>query len=157
MGWVLQWSESEGSDRLVLLAIANHADATGALAYPSVVQIAEEARVDRATEFRALTRLEGLGELEITRSRGRGQRNTYCLKRLRDATLDRVAPGDKKVASDAQKGRSGATHSRQEPSLTAMGSHSATVKQPRRCASCDRLECDCLCDRGPLIQGIGRR
>lgn len=156
MGWVLGHSQSEGSDRLVLLAIANHADADGGLAFPSVAMIGEEARVDRATVFRALARLEQLGELEIVRGRGRGMRNTYCLKRLQDATLDRVAPRNKRVASDAQKGRSSATQNRQEPSLTAAGSHSATVREPSRCVTCGVLEFDCLCDRGPLIQGVGR-
>lgn len=160
MGWVLSCSESEGSDRLVLMAIANHADADGDLAFPSIEQIAHEARVGRSTVFRALSALTAIGELEVHHGRGRGVRNTYRLKTFHDGTLssaEKVPPRNKKVPPARQKGPNGDTQNRKEPSLTAKGSHSATVKEPGRCASCGVLEFDCLCDRGPLIQGLGRR
>lgn len=144
MAWVLERSESEGSDRLVLLAIANHADARGGLAFPSVRQLALEARVDRATVYRSLARLTsprcegGLDELEVKSGGGRGHPNTYTLKGLQDATVksretvaERVAPCDETVASRHINGRTGATQNRPEPSLTIKPekrSHSATQK-----------------------------
>lgn len=159
MGWVLSDSCAEGSDRLVLLAIANHADADGGLAFPSVGMIADEARVSRATVFRAISNLVALGELDVNHGKGRGRRNTYRLKGCQPGTLnvaERVSSGDKRVSSARQKGLTGATQNRQEPSLTAKGSQTATVRTPSRCVTCEKFEFDCLCDRGPLIQGIGR-
>lgn len=90
MAWVLESSRSEGSDRLVLLAIANHADATGGLSWPSVELIGKEARVSRATVFRSLDSLRALGELEFVSGGGRGKTNRYQLvtwKRCQDETL----------------------------------------------------------------------
>ncbi len=65
IAYVLEHSESRGLPRLVLLAIANHADAFGMNAYPSIGKIAQEARVHRATVYRSLAALEQSGELEI--------------------------------------------------------------------------------------------
>lgn len=70
VAWVLENSESTGSDRLVFIAIANHIGPTG-WAWPSVPHIAKEARVDRATVFRALDTLEESGELAICRRPGK--------------------------------------------------------------------------------------
>lgn len=64
--WVLHCSESEGSDRLVALALAEHARADGSRAYPSVPTLANEARVGESTVRAALARLLDAGE--ITRS-----------------------------------------------------------------------------------------
>jgi hypothetical protein len=75
IAWVLEHSEAKLADRLVLLAIANHADAQGWNAWPSVDQIAKEARVGRSTVFECLPRLVERGELEITPG-GRGPRST---------------------------------------------------------------------------------
>ena len=75
VAWVLEHSESRQAPRLVLLAIANHADATGRNAWPSVEQIAREARVGRSTVFECLPKLVELGELKITPG-GRGPRST---------------------------------------------------------------------------------
>lgn len=71
LAWVLENSEATLADRLVLLAIANHADARGWNAWPSIPQIAKEARVGRATVFRALEALEALGEIVVERRPGR--------------------------------------------------------------------------------------
>lgn len=71
VAWVLEHSDATLADRLVLIAIANHADGRGWNAYPAVPLIASEAKVDRATVFRALTTLEDSGELTIRRRPGR--------------------------------------------------------------------------------------
>ena len=100
IAYVLEHSEARGLTRLVLLAIANHADAHGMNAYPSVDQIAREARVHRATVFRAILELERDGELEVTRGRGAGQKSLYRI------TFIRVAPCDVKRSHPATiKGR----------------------------------------------------
>lgn len=125
MAWVLEFSESVGTDRLVLLAIANHADIDAASAWPSVTRIAAEARVDRATVFRALRRLEELGELEVTRGGGRGVTNLYRIKRSQPATVsppETVAPCDGLEAVNGRNsslnGRTGAENGRTRATRT---------------------------------------
>ena len=65
MSWVLDHSQAELGPRLVLLSIANHANKLGRNAFPNIDTIAEEARVDRATVYRAIAKLVALGELEM--------------------------------------------------------------------------------------------
>lgn len=63
------WEESraEGSDLLVLLAMADWADHQGRC-YPSYSQLATKSRVSRATAVMAVKRLESLGEIaRVTR------------------------------------------------------------------------------------------
>ena len=123
IAWVLEESEATLADRLVLLAIANHADGRGWNAWPTVPQIAREARVDRATVFRALGDLEASGELCIERRRGRS--NMYGITAMmgsqiatgrgsQDATGkgSQIATGG--VANCDERGR----RMRPEPSLT---------------------------------------
>jgi hypothetical protein len=40
---------------------------------------------------------------------------------------------------------------------TPTGPKTAGPKTPDRCLACDLLIFDCLCDRGPLVRGIGRQ
>jgi hypothetical protein len=64
MAWVLDFSPVKvSSDRLVLLSLANHADALGRKAYPSVAQIAREVKKDERTVQRALNRLKDGGHI----------------------------------------------------------------------------------------------
>lgn len=74
MGWVLDNSTSTGSCRLVLLAIANHASSDGCEAWPTVETIGREAKVSRATVFRALDELEQAGLLRIEHGVGGGEK-----------------------------------------------------------------------------------
>lgn len=162
MAWVLEHSEATYADRLVLIAIANHAGPTG-WSWPAVPQIAREAGVDRATVFRAITMLEESGELTIRRRPGRASVYglTAVLKGSQIATGEGVANCDGGVASARQRGR----RLRPEPSVTITEPSRARAREaetpnriafPARCAACDTLEFDCLCDRAPLIQGVGR-
>lgn len=161
LAWVLEHSEADGYDRLILLAIANHADAAGGVAWPSVARIATEARVDRATVYRAVQRLVELGELDVNRGGGRGRTNVYTLKRLPAATVrtsETVAAGDKTVAAGDKNGRSRATQTvsnRQEPfrarartrpgpaTTDPDGSSPAVITL---CFNCGNTPPACLCD-----------
>lgn len=110
MAWVLAHSKAEASHRLVLLAIANHADAQGAVAWPKVDLLAAEAHVSRRTVFRALEALVALGELEILSGKGRGSVNVY---RLRGCATD----GTGGVPPVAQGCANGGTQNHKEPSV----------------------------------------
>lgn len=85
MVWVLDHSESTLADRLVLLAIANHCDALGRNAWPSIDHIAAEARVHPATASRAVAALEALGELTVDRRVGRSSR--YAITALKGSQI----------------------------------------------------------------------
>lgn len=179
MAWVLACSRSEGADRLVLLAIANHADAEGTNAYPNAMLIAEEARVGRATVFRAVQRLVGRGELVRESGGGRGHPNRYsvALKPSHEkgsqgsqCETDSAEKGShlrvETVSSAQIKGLTGDTRTvlnRPEPKTAianSVGSQPPSQKRDglaARCPSCGNLTFDCLCDRGPLIRDPHRR
>jgi hypothetical protein len=68
--WVWEYSKSKGNARLVLLAIADAADAHGGNAWPSQETVAHMARVSTRTVRRLVTDLEALGELEVLEHAG---------------------------------------------------------------------------------------
>lgn len=74
VAWVLEHSQAKLTDRLVLIAIANHADARGWNAWPSIPKIAEEAGVHETTVWRSIKALEVLGELTVQRRPGKNSR-----------------------------------------------------------------------------------
>lgn len=108
MTWVLTHSGSTLADRLVLLAIANHCDASGWNAWPAIDRVAHEARVDRRTVFRAIEALEASGELLVQRRPGRS--NVYGIAALVNqegwqiVTPQGVADCHPGVTSTAQRG-----------------------------------------------------
>jgi Helix-turn-helix domain len=64
--WALHFSNSEKSARLVLIALADHANDDGAGACPSVATLMKKSRLsERAVQY-ALRTLEDLGEIEQT-------------------------------------------------------------------------------------------
>jgi hypothetical protein len=132
MAAVWDHSTTEGVDRLVLLALADHADHDG-YAWPSVSRLAAKCRVDRRTVFRALAACEAKGEVERTSGRGRGTVNRYRLAIVDNmgkggVNLSPLPPDDDAEMSQGcdTPGTGGrdtvVTQNRQEPSLTTNGS-----------------------------------
>lgn len=80
---VWEQSQSTGSARMILLAIADCANDEG-LAWPSLSTIATKANVDRRTVMRCLGKLEVSGELERVSHGGRsgngGASNQYVVR-----------------------------------------------------------------------------
>jgi hypothetical protein len=70
MAWVWEHSRSVGADRLVLLAIADHANDSGSDAFPSLARIATRSKVDKRTAQRSIRALVALGELEVRDNAG---------------------------------------------------------------------------------------
>lgn len=77
MSWVFDHSAARLGERLVLLAIANHAREDGSGAWPSVETIALEANLSESAAHRAIRRLEQSGQLVIFRGEGPHGTNIY--------------------------------------------------------------------------------
>lgn len=91
MSWVWETSRAKGTDRLVLLAIADHASDDGTDAYPSVGRLVRRTSVDARTVQRAIRRLVDLGELQVDEGAGLSGSNRYAV----DMTPRQVAtPGN---------------------------------------------------------------
>ena len=77
MSAVMDYSTTEGSTFLVLLMLADHANADG-LCWPSQERVARRARVSRSTVKRAIEELVEAGELKRRRGgQGAGSTNVY--------------------------------------------------------------------------------
>jgi hypothetical protein len=107
------WEHSEAPNITVLmvaLVLADHADHDG-LVWLSVASVENQARVSRASAYRALHSLEDLGELVRVRQggKGRGDTNTYRLA-LVDNLPKRGSHRDPlSVSKGSQKGLTGET------------------------------------------------
>lgn len=64
MSWVWQHSQAQGTDRLVLLCIADSADSDGTNSWPGIDRIAERCKVDPRTVQRSISKLIAMGELD---------------------------------------------------------------------------------------------
>jgi hypothetical protein len=141
MSWVFDQSRSTGSDRLVLLAIADRADDDGTDAWPSVAWIARKARVSERTVQRSINTLVRLGELAVVRGNGVGRTSRYrvvmhgaasapagearpAARPVETAVENPSAKGDKltplpirRVTTAPTKGDTRVTRSIQEPSV----------------------------------------
>ena len=70
MSWVLNESKSTLGSRLVLLSIANHADAKGMNSWPNIPTIAGESLMSERQAQRCIKQLEKSGELVVERGAG---------------------------------------------------------------------------------------
>lgn len=74
---VLERSQARGSARMVLVVIAECANHDGSEAWPSIDTIAHRAGISRASVFRQLKSLAGIGELAYDSKGGRHGCNRY--------------------------------------------------------------------------------
>lgn len=85
--WVFEFSQAKYGDRLVLLSIANHADARGDNAWPAIATIAREARLSTRQVRRALLHLVRLGELKLISGKESYKTNLYHLPKMAQSSL----------------------------------------------------------------------
>lgn len=95
MTWVLDNSTTKLAARLVLIAIANHANADGTTSYPNVTRIAREANVKLSTARQAIRDLEVGGHIDVQPGGGRDtdgkyRHNQYTIV-MDQAAIDRRA------------------------------------------------------------------
>jgi hypothetical protein len=77
IAWVLDHPEPRGTDRLVLIAIANHANAETGLSRPGRRRIAAEAAIAQSTASRSVARLVARGDLVVVDAGGGKRATTY--------------------------------------------------------------------------------
>jgi hypothetical protein len=97
--YVLDHSEAAGSERLVLIALANHACTDKAECWPSVRLLARESRCSERTVQYALRQLEHAGR--IKRRREKGQNGTTRWALVFDAATEKARPALPKKGADA--------------------------------------------------------
>jgi hypothetical protein len=107
--WVIEKSSQKGSNLLVLLMIANHADTTGRNAYPAVTTLAGESRLSERGVRYIIAKLESSSELVIERDSGPFGTHRYSLPGvMRDGFDRRGLPenfaGRKRQAESAASG-----------------------------------------------------
>ncbi len=126
MAWVLNHSPTTGTDKLVLLGIANHADENGENAWPSVPTLARYAGVSERNARHALRRLEEAGAITTEKRMGgrvdadpRYRTNRYTVVIRRGVASDRSTdPGGSLSASRGVAERtSGGSPATGKPSL----------------------------------------
>lgn len=74
---VLEHSKARGSDRLVLMVLATHADDVNFEGFPGRMLLCKEAGMEERNLVYCLKRLEAIGEIEIKRGSGRGNLTRY--------------------------------------------------------------------------------
>lgn len=92
MSWVWDNSPVGGTDRLVLLAIADNADDTGGNAWPAIATLARKTVVDERTVQRSIRRLTEGGHLRVERTTGGRRSNRYTI--IMDPPTSETAPTD---------------------------------------------------------------
>lgn len=125
MALVLHHSRAKGTDKLVLIGIANH-DGDGG-AWPAIKTLAKYANVSERAVQRSIASLVQMGELEVLENRGgkpetRGDRRPNLYRILIHNGVTHMSPRtDHGVTSATPRGDAhdahGVTHTSPEPSL----------------------------------------
>jgi len=79
MTYIWEYSPHSGSDLLMLLALADHANDQG-MAWPSLPTLAQKCRIQKRQAIYILQKLEKEGSIGITHGQGRGHLSVYTIK-----------------------------------------------------------------------------
>lgn len=104
----LAWltTEPQHGARLVLLALADHHNATSGLCCPSVARLVETTRLERKAVLRAIAELEHHRIISTERKNGCGSRYTlHFLDQSQNGTGDKMGPVTKEDSTSPKMGR----------------------------------------------------
>ena len=133
VAWVLEESLASYSERLVLIAIANHVGPTG-WAWPGIDAIASEAFVDRSTVFRAIDKLVDMGELTVQKRPGKT--SLYGLTALLGGSQSATPKGSQSATPGVASARLRGRNLQPEPKRTVS---EPNARAHTRGADCWRL------------------
>lgn len=128
----LAWkgSRHKGTDLLLLLAIADNANDDGTLERwsPGIERLATKTRLDRSSVMRRLKVLEGSGELQIERRKGRPNLYTVNVELLENQSQNATSrkPRTRRTSATGDQSQNATT-----PSQDATGSEDADPSHPR--------------------------
>lgn len=128
MTWAFEQPLS-GNDKVVLLAVADHADDNG-FCWPSIERIKEKAHVSRRTVVTILSKLESLEYLSIDRGAGRTT-SKYQLN-LRRASSAPVQPAARQTCNQLHGRRAAATAPKPSSTVNEPSIISAVCAVPGR-------------------------
>jgi hypothetical protein len=125
---VLERSKTKGAQRLILIAIAEHADSNG-IAWPSIETIARLANCSGRFVKETIKKLKS-GELIIEKGGGRGRSNRY---RIPLETVNSGSPitESERVNSEAERVNSDAIKGEPQFTRTIKNHHRTTNKRSR--------------------------
>jgi len=127
MQWVWEKSQSKGTDRLVLLAIADCASDDGGNAYPSTATLVAKTGLGERTVQDAMKRLHKLNELAIYRNAGPKGCNRYRVQMQGGAA---TAPPQEPHPADPAPGAATAPQTPQIPHPGGAATAPRTVLEP---------------------------
>lgn len=127
MQWVWEKSQSKGTDRLVLLAIADCASDDGGNAYPSTATLVAKTGLGERTVQDAMKRLHKLNELAIYRNAGPKGCNRYRVQMQGGAA---TAPPQEPHPADPAPGAATAPQPPQIPHPGGAATAPRTVLEP---------------------------
>ncbi|SDC38597.1 Helix-turn-helix domain-containing protein [Bradyrhizobium brasilense] len=126
VAWALEQQIRDPWTKLILISLANHADHTTGLCWPSMGLIGREASCRRETVLRKLPELEAAGFIEIIRAAKGDRRRVHTYRLL----LPGCAPHAHQIAKTRRAGGARAVvrpaHNRCEPAITTTN-HQRTV------------------------------
>jgi biotin operon repressor len=153
MTWVWDHSQARGNDRLVLLAIADHAHDDGAGAWPSQELLTQKTHLSESTVRRCIRSLEDLGELVTDRGR-LGNRYRVDMTGRATGQNDRSDNGEGHSDRSDRSSVTG-TGNRQEPSNTSSlreeGDDEGRIRK-RQPTAAELIAVEALEDLVPRIQ-----
>lgn len=140
ISWVLKHSEATGSERLVLIALADKSEDDGSNCFPSVATLAGESRCSRRTVQTSLRKLEAAGRIVNSGKGSKGQTNWTVI--MREGAQDSHPPAegadhDEGGRNPRPEGAQSQRPNRPDPSLEPspvdeVWEHFVKVFNPRR-------------------------
>jgi hypothetical protein len=104
LAWLTK--EPQHGARLVLLALADHHNATTNKCFPSVARLVETTRLERKAVIRGIAELERLGVIGTERKNGCHSRyNLHFLDQSQNGTGDKMGPVTKEDSTSPKMGR----------------------------------------------------
>jgi hypothetical protein len=129
MSWVLDHSDATLGARLVLLAIANHANNAGENSWQSVETLAKASRLSERQTRYALRKLEEIGEIEKV-GRTRQGTHVYRLPKMAQQALDEGADSAGADIAPRQDATLGGQSSTRDHEETAPDSYREPSGEP---------------------------
>lgn len=132
MSWVWRHGPKDATDRLVLLAVADHADDDG-VAYPSMIGIATKSCLTERGARGVIRRLESGGWLRTKVGGGRGGKSVYTV--LMQENPEPVSGNDIPGMRNPEQETGNVAAQNPEPDCTKPGTslplnHQGTIKEP---------------------------